>query len=406
MKKFKLIFLLILLSIQNLFAISPTSVVQGIGQSDEIGGTLLPVSINVNYHIYDFDINGINPLEMYFAINGGYGTHEIKQDPITGLAPWSDNFNDIVMDSNSKSKYLFDSTTTKENRTYGYVFCEWDLQLKQAIFTDSLPGKMSFWISNSGRFEQGINKISYIRENDLSIPSVFIKDNSISPIFSGINPPSLIGTPDLKGNHYLLSVGINLGLEYKDELYSIPYTLRLKGFYAPSLYLNKGSVNFNGSSSYFKLSSELYLKKEIVKIENKNLTLSKLFSIELYNNTLYRYLYGKEVPMFIKDAENLRHDINNTCGIYFYGPQFLTEDSYPKLELYYKMDYRWGALNNTGNITSIYPSSRSFSNKIGLLFDLQLFNIFHLSYGSYYTFKDNDGSSGFTDQGVFFWVNV
>ncbi len=31
----------------------------------------------------------------------------------------------------------------------------------------------------------------------------------------------------------------------------------------------------------------------------------------------------------------------------FYGPEIFAADTYPRLELFYSMGYRWGALNNT-----------------------------------------------------------
>lgn len=408
-----ILILLILIAINPIYSISMTSKVRGIGQSGEIGYNILPVSIDVNYHVYDFPIIKENPLEMYFAINGGYGTHSINQDPITGLSTWCNNFNTKVIGANLESKYLFlkEGEETKETddiRKYGFVFTTWDLEFDQKFKLDkNKNGIFTTWISTTGRFEQAINTISYLRDNKLT-DSIFIKDQKISPLFTTQNL-NLIGIPELQGNHLMLSVAINGGIIYSDKiLNNIPYSINLSGTFSPWWLFNDITNIYNGTSDYFKLSSDFYINKEIYSISYNDLFTNeslKLFSISLKNELGYRYLNGLKVPQFAQDAGNLRHNISERFSINLFGPQILSSDTYPMIELFYSAGYRWGQLNNTKEI-AIYPAENRFSHQIGIYFDFRMLSIFHVSYISSYSFKNNDNTYGFNFGSIYFWVNV
>lgn len=354
--------IVIFISLNNLFAISPSSDVLSIGQDDDVGLDIFPVSSVINYDVFAFPINKKYPLNFEVQIFGGYESETIKQNPTTGFADWCDGFESLGI----------------EGDTYGKIFSGGEFKFSQTLpISDSIPGKLSFWTSYSTRFERPVDLVDYWSTAEGK--SIFLGlDGTYNVIWNG----TLLGTPELQGNKYLNTNAINSGLSYSYNVFELPYTLSLKTYYAPSWFFNESSDTYGGESDYLKLVTNCYISKTLVEYRYNDLFTNKdsrLFELKLSNSLSYRYLNGTAVPMFVQDYDNLRHNIIDTIKLSAYGPQIFTNDTYLSGYLYYKANYEWGRLNNT-DYKGTYPSNLSFSHSINLDFNMRIIGIIHIAW--------------------------
>jgi len=371
----KLCLIIIFIFVCNFsFAISPTGSVLSIGQSSEIGRNIFPISSYITYNVYDFNFIEKYPTNMTFDITGGYGTRSVSQDPISGLASGCENF--TLADHNT---YL-----ESPNNSYGIVFSGWEMKFTQPLpLSESIPGKISSWISTSGHYEQAVDLLQNYRNLDPYSSTIFneLKTENSEAIFYGI--------PELTGNRYIHDLSLNLGFLYTHSILKIPYSLSLTANMAPRWLLNNLSP-YGGHTNYFKITPTLYASKSIYSKKYNDLFTNKefrLISVVLSNSLTYRYLNGTAVPQYKVSSGNLRHDINNTFALNIYGPQFIAEDCYPFIKLYYYSDYKWGKLNNTDSQYEEYFSGE-FSHRLGSTFDLRIIGIIHIGYELKLNLKD------------------
>ncbi|MBK5202015.1 MAG: hypothetical protein JJE21_10880 [Spirochaetaceae bacterium] len=384
-KKIIIILFIAFLTLNNIFAISPSVSVGEIGQDSSVGKDIFPISSVLNYHVYDFPGLYKNPLKLDVQLYGGYGTAYVGQNPSDGLAFWCDN-------------YKPDSIG---NRTYGKIYNGWEFKLSQKLLLpQTIPGTLNSWVSYTSRFERPINLADYWSYNDSDRPSLF--NSTGSSFFDGTSV--LIGTPDLQGNMYLNTNGFNLGLQYRYNLFDLPYSISLNTYFAPKWFSNESSEIYGGESDYFKIAPSFSISKVLYEVNYKDFVSGKKFrllKLQLSESVSYRYLKGDAVPIFAQSSSNLRHDISNTFKLSIYGPQFITGDTYPSANFYYSSDYKWGQLNNT-NVTAIYPSEKSFSHSLNLNFDIRIIGIFHYAMSNSYTFGTDAISWGVP----YFYVHI
>jgi hypothetical protein len=376
--KIVIISIVLSLSLNTLFAISPTSSVSGIGQDEDVGLSIYPVSSVLDYNVYNFPINDKYPLSFDVQIYGGYEVETIEQDPTTGIPDWSDAFPD------SLATYDF-----------GKIFTGGEFKFSQTLpISDDIVGKLSFWTSYTTRFERPVDLADYWSTDGTSLSIFRNADGSFNSVFTSSN--ELIGTPDLSGNRYLNSNAINAGLKYSHTLFELPYSISFNNYYAPQWFFNESNDTYGGTSDYFKSKTNFTISNVLLEKRYNDLLTqedSRLLKLKLSNSLSYRYLNGDAVPMFIQDFDNIRHDINNTFKLSIYGPQIITSDTYPLISLYYYANYQWGALNNYNGVLN-YPSEDSFSHKIYLNLDFRVIGIFHMKMENYYDIGENSFSIG------------
>jgi hypothetical protein len=372
------------------FAISPTGSVTSIGQSSDVGNSIYPVSINVNYGVYDFPLLKDMPLRFTVALSGGYSTHYITQNSTDGEFGW-------------------DGGTT---RTYGTIFSTYSFKLTQPLRVPfDLPGSLTTYASFDCRYERPVTTASYfgsLTAGD-SFSSTFTDtDGKLLDIFS--SPDGLIGTPELNGNMYLRAFSFVGGLSYSNTINGYYYRISNKAILAPEIgNMNAGGDIYGGESEYFRLSTSLYVKKDIYGMKYNAFGVgsgARLFNLYICDSLSYRYLNGDKVPMFAQNYSNLRHGVGNTLALHLDGPQFLTADTYPSAYISYVDNFQWGALNNCTTGYE-YPSTSVFSHYYKAYFDMRVIGIIHFS--TDYTWnldQDSMFSGSGSYSGFSFWVNI
>ena len=381
--KFSLIIIYLIIAQTNLFAISPTSVVNSIGQSDYVGEGIFPVSSDITFNVYDFNFIKDYPTEMTFDIEGGYGTRYNIQDPITGLESWCENY------SSSENNTYFQN----DYRYYGIIYSGWEMKFSQPLpISKKLPGNLTAWISTSGHYEQAVDLLeNYLNTNPYEENTIF------NQLFLN-KDETFIGTPDLSGDHFSNNYSLNLGFIYKQKIFNdISLNYYIYNYYSPYWYFNNKS-NDDSNFSYYKFKQTLAFSKTLYNINYNDLFTGanqRLFGIILYNSTTYRYITGESIPRYMVEYYNLTHDINNSLELYLYGPQIISRDTYPYLKLFYYSDFRWGKLNNC---TFDEYNNGHFSHYLGAIFDFRVIGIIHFQYRIYYYLQ----SSTFNNYSYFY----
>ncbi|MDC7236172.1 MAG: hypothetical protein PQJ45_00195 [Sphaerochaetaceae bacterium] len=373
LNKLAFLTIMILLSLNPLYSLSLTSEVTDAIQIDEMGNGIFPVSFFVTYDVTEFNFIEDYATKMTFDLNGGYDERDVFQDPITGLEDWCDNYDEV-----ENSTYL--------DSEYGAVFTGWEMKLTQPLpISEKIPGKISAWASVAGHYEQAIEALEIYRDDDpyadITFFSLIAAENDY-----------FYGIPELNGNRYLYDSTLNIGSIYKHKISGISITHELSLKVAPTWFFNNLDY-FGGSTSYTRLDSELTLSKSLYKSSYDDFfsdSKFRLFSITIMDELDYRYLNGTAVPMYISDYSNLHHDVNNKLSLNFYGPQIFAKDWYPKLQLYYYTDFRWGKLNNLDPQYDDEYNSGELSNKIGGYIDMRILGIIHFGYQIYYEIEDAD----------------
>lgn len=376
LNKLAFLTIMILLSLNPLYSLSLTSEVTDAIQIDEMGNGIFPVSFYVTYDVTEFNFIEDYATKMTFDLNGGYDERDVFQDPITGLEDWCDNYDEV-----ENSTYL--------DSEYGAVFTGWEMKFTQPLpISEKIPGKISAWASVAGHYEQAIEALEIYREDD----PYDNNDAFFSLIAEEDDDVYFYGIPELNGNRYLYDSTLNIGSIYKHKISGISITHELSLKVAPTWFFNNLDY-FGGSTSYTRLDSELTLSKSLYKSSYDDFfsdSKFRLFSITIMDELDYRYLNGTAVPMYISDYSNLHHDVNNKLSLNFYGPQIFAKDWYPKLQLYYYTDFRWGKLNNLDPQYDDEYNSGELSNKIGGYIDMRILGIIHFGYQIYYEIEDAD----------------
>jgi hypothetical protein len=377
-------------SASSLFAISPGSSVTDIDQSSDVGDSIFPVAIYVNYDVYNFPTIEDMPLRFTVALSGGYTTEEITQNPTDGEPDWSD--------SNTYD-------------TYGAIFSEYSFKFAQAFPVPfEIPGSLDTSLSFDCMYERPVTEASYFGDlyDGDSIETVFTDSsgNLKTSIFDG----DLVGTPDLNGNMYLRAFSLNASATYSNSINEFDYSFTNSAVLAPAFGIfNTGGDTYGGESEYYKLASSFYIKKDIYGKRYTDPVTgadSRLYNIWFSDSLSYRYLKGDKVPMFAQSHDNYRHGVDNYLKLNIYGPQFITGDTYPYGYIAYVDTLTWGELNNcTTGYTN--PTSDIFSHYYKAYFDMRIIGIIHFS--TYYTWTlDNDsfisGSGDYTE--FSFWVSI
>lgn len=366
--KFLLLIIYIVLAQSLIFAISPTSEVNSIGQSSYVGKGIFPVRSSITFDVYDFNFIEDYPTTMKFNINGGYSTRSIIQDPITGLVKWCDNFKD----NPDAGTYL----DNDDYDSYGIIYSGWEMKFSQLLpISEKLPGKLTTWISTAGHYEQAIDLLQIYQD-----PDPYQNDTIFNQLFLDANK-TFVGNPDLSGDHYSENFSLRLGFIYTQKIFNkISLNLNLNNYYSPYWFYNNNSDD-NSNFSYYKFKPTLSLSKTIYNIKYNDLfngSKFRLFSIKWSNTTSYRYITGESIPKYMVDYDNnLRHAIQNNLSLYLYGPQIIAKDTYPYIRLYYYADYKWGELNNC-NYDEY--NSGEFSHSLRATIEFRLIGIIHFQY--------------------------
>ncbi|MCY1151630.1 MAG: hypothetical protein OWP43_04315 [Sphaerochaetaceae bacterium] len=373
LNKLAFLTIMILLSLNPLYSLSLTSEVTDAIQIDEMGNGIFPVSFYVTYDVTEFNFIEDYATKMTFDLNGGYDERDVFQDPITGLEDWCDNYDEV-----ENPTYL--------DSEYGAVFTGWEMKFTQPLpISEKIPGKISAWASVAGHYEQAIEALEIYRDDDP------YADDTFFSLIAAEND-YFYGIPELNGNRYLYDSTLNIGSIYKHKISGISITHELSLKVAPTWFFNNLDY-FGGSTSYTRLDSELTLSKSLYKSSYDDFfsdSKFRLFSITIMDELDYRYLNGTAVPMYISDYSNLHHDVNNKLSLNFYGPQIFAKDWYPKLQLYFYTDFRWGKLNNLDPQYDDEYNSGELSNKIGGYIDMRILGIIHFGYQIYYEIEDAD----------------
>lgn len=374
--------LLFLLLIGNpLFSISPTGNVLSIGQSSEIGRNIFPISSYISYDVYDFKFIENYPTNMTFDIKGGYGNRSISQDPITGLAKWSTEYD------NKANTEFFDED--QDFSRYGSVYTGWQMKFTQPLpISEKIEGDLTSWISVAGHYEQAIDKFIDYRS------PISGKTSFMEHLETKYSSEHFFGIPELNGNRYLHDFSLNLGSFYKSSIKDIPYTVSLTGNLAPRWLLNNFSA-YDAKSNYFQITPSFSISKSLYRENYKDLfngSSFRLFEFTISNSLSYRYLNGTAVPQYKISYGNVRHDINNTFALNFYGPQVLAADCYPYLKLYYNADFSWGKLNNLDPQFN-EKKAGELTHLVGAVLDLRIIGIIHVGYRANFQFSVNSGYS-------------
>lgn len=355
-----------------LFAISPKVKVTAIGQSSDVGDLIFPVSVAVDYSVYDFQTLNNMPLRFTVALSGGYKTHTISQSSIDGSPGWNG--------------------TTPD--TYGIIFSTYSFKLSQAFVVPfDLLGSLSTYSSFDCRYERPVTTASYfgdLTDGD-SVKTTFTDDKGkLLDIFSLGN--GLVGTPELNGNMYLRAFSFKTGLSYSHVINGYKYKLSNGVVIAPQIgKINSGGTNYGGESEYFKLSTALSVSKNIYSLKYDAIGIgsdARLISINFSDSLSYRYLNGDKVPMFAQSYGNFRHGAKNTIKLKINGPQILTSDTYPSAYIKYVSTFEWGSLNNC-TTSYIKPSSEIFTHYYKAYIEMRVIGIIH--FATYYTWTlDSD----------------
>ena len=385
--KFVLLIIYIVLAQSLLFAISPTSVVNSIGQSEYVGEDIFPISADITFDVYDFNFITDYPTEMTFDIEGGYGERDIIQDPITGLEDWCDNY-----DEEENGTYLENS----DYDSYGVIYSGWEMKFSQLLpISEKLPGKLTTWISTSGHYEQAIDLVENYLDTD-----PYENDTIFDQLILDANE-TFVGTPDLSRDHYSESFSLNLGFIYKQKIFNnVSLTYNMYNYYSPYWFFNNNSDD-DSNFDYYKIKQTLSISKTIYNIKYNDLfngSEYRLFSIKWSNYLYYRYIIGDSIPRYMVNYDNLRHDIHNYLSLYFYGPQIMAKDTYPYIRLYYYADYRWGKLNNCDYDEY---NSGEFTHYLGTTFEFRLIGIIHFQYKIKFYLDDYD-----LDKEYVFYVEI
>ncbi|NCC70461.1 hypothetical protein EOM09_02670 [bacterium] len=367
--RIEILFIYIVLAQNILFAISPTSQINSIGQSEFVGERIFPVSSDITFDVYDFNFITDYPTKMTFDIEGGYGTRDNIQDPITGLESWCDNY------SSSENNTYFQ----KDYRYYGIIYSGWEMKFSQLLpISKKLPGNLTTWISTSGHYEQAIDLVqNYLNTNPYEKVTIF------NQLINDANE-KFVGVPDLSGDHFSENFSLNLGFYYNQTIFNdISLNYYMYNYYSPYWYFNNTSDD-DSNFSYYKFMQTLSFSKTLYNINYNDLFTGanhRLLGITLYNSTTYRYISGELIPRYMVDYYNLTHDINNSLELYIYGPQIISGDTYPYLKLFYYSDFRWGKLNNC---TFDEYNNGHFSHYLAAFFDFRVIGIIHFQYRIYY----------------------
>ena len=364
-QKNQIVIFSLLLIQSTIFAISTSSSVNSIGQSNFVGEGIFPVSCDITYNVYDFDFIDNYPIKMTFDMNGGYTTRSLIQDPISGLDSWCED--EYI--SSEHGTYLDNANK------YGAIFSEWEVKFSQLLpISEKLPGKLTTWISSSGHYEQAIDLLEIYQNKD-----PYLKPSIFNQLISDYDK-TFVGVPDLSGNRYFENFSLNLGFIYTQTIFNdISLSFYLDNYYSPYWFFNNNSDD-DSNYNYFKINPTLYLSKTIYNVDYNDLfngSNFRLFGITISNATEYRYLSGDSIPRYMVDFSNLKHSISNTISIAFNGPQIIASDTYPYISFYYYSNYKWGKLNNC-----LYDEYKegSFYQYVGSTLEFRLIGIIHFQY--------------------------
>jgi len=383
--------------LQSLAAISSSGEVTDYGTVDDLGLGTFPTYIVAEYPLWEIPTFSDMPLKSYFDIGGGYTEYSIDQDPLTGLSdPTSSATSDLI------------------DEDYGVIFSSWNMRLKQELPLFGL-NDMGFSLTVTGeyygRWQQGIETISNIRDDTSAISSLYDYDQT------------LYGTPDLESNRYFLSTSFNLALSLGfPEFLGFSTSLTNTSYYSPTWMNNVSYFEFlsngdeyNGASfDFFKNKSSLtesltiFDTKYTDSISGEKLTKAKL---KFYHNTSFNYLSGDSIPYYAQVNDNYTYGLSDSFHLTFEGPHTLSADTYPYASIYYYNTIDWGTLHN---VDPDYADSEpvlefgtdNLTTYAGLELHYKFLGIFHASVSQDIDYSYDDKSWSLDDMEFSAYVSI
>ena len=335
--------LIIVLS-QPLFAIGFGYHVFEVRTEPEFAKGIFPSSVlyQFNFPVPDF-IEGSSTV-LAFRLDNGLEYRTLRQDPETGAIMAQD-----------PSAYDFP-------RDYTVHYDEFNLIFSQGFIETGFSDRdlLTAYGSIDGRFEMAFERLSWMTGPDRT-EGVFWDSNGD---YRFPADGSWIGAPELSEDRSVFQTTLSIGLrlDYMRDSTTRRDGVRAETYwrFAPSwMLLSDGSASFMLSSNTIQLSKTLYSFERPNGLGWLSIVLDDWFG--------YRWIAGSRVPAYIQGGEMWGPDVPNAANVFtnrlmltFYGPQIVSEDTYPSLSIFWDLGWGLGRVLNTDTGERIAESVGSY----------------------------------------------
>ena len=386
MKKLFIVFMLLFLSLSFSYAddyqepITLKTDITNVGQYDNFGLGLAPVSTTFEYYRTDLDFFELSEFKSQFYFNVTYGFAEAEnkdQNWKTGQPSWA-----LTVYDKNKEKEVFSSG--QYFRQYGAM----ELRFEQPFIDNPIEGSEQKYLfefkfglnmrytSISERLSLGAGGAPTFVDLNGNPKGIYAEADANNPIIAW---PWLNGRRKTLSNYMFASLYFYPYREVRESVQDGVYGY-ITFEYGPKWFLNSVSPKDYVAADYYRINA--YLEEKLVLLDERQENNWNWMAIYFGHSNTYNHVGGDVVPYYKTISNYFSNQLTDRFWLHFMGPSFIAKDCFTYVELSLTNNFYFGEVVNA---TELYEGI-SYTGSLGVRLHLRLFGFIRFDYNCSYNF--------------------